>query len=101
MLTFDVCFVGEPAAGLMPYNYTITMHGGEENDGAAEHMRQALAEYYDGATVTLCLWYWYHRLQPHGPYVSLIEALEAARTVLGEGHVVSLTDGTVYEGMLT
>lgn len=57
-LTFNVCFPGEMAAGLSSYTETVTIAvesgdpGGEQGE-FAEHMRQALAEWFDGAGVAL------------------------------------------------
>ena len=55
---FDVDFHGEQDAGLNSYTDTIAIDvesaspGGEPGE-FAEHMRQALAEWFDGASVQL------------------------------------------------
>ena len=57
-LTFDIYFPGEFAAGLNSYTETVKIAvesgdpGGEPGE-FAEHVRKALAEWFDGARVAL------------------------------------------------
>lgn len=103
MLTFFASFPGEPAAGLCAYTDTVTVdceaaHG---DPGFAEHIQQALVEWFDGATVTLCLWYWDDGNDRIGPFPTRRDAFEAARLSVGEGRTVVLTDGTDSEEVTT
>jgi hypothetical protein len=57
-ISYDVYHPGERSAGINAFEDTVTIHidsgdPGGEDDEFAEHMRQSLADWYDGAKVKI------------------------------------------------